>query len=165
MLDKQEEKAAKQKALRLLTMRNYSSHDLAKKLMEKFSPEAAEAAVAKMWEYGYLDDEKYARRLTESYVRTKHYGSYRIRHELHNHGIERELVEEILGQYDSEDYREGIEAFVRSKYLDQLDDRKGRQRVIGALVRRGHDYGDIYAVIRELTENDDLEDLDNQLEE
>ena len=61
------EKNAKNYAVYLLEKRDYGETELFKKISEKYTEEDAAEAVAYVVERGYVNDEKYARRLAEKY--------------------------------------------------------------------------------------------------
>lgn len=75
-------KSAYQKALELLSRRDYSSRMLANKLAEKFDSEAVAFAVEKAVNAGLVNDEVYAKRLAEELVRNKGFAPRRIQSEL-----------------------------------------------------------------------------------
>ncbi|HZL55076.1 MAG TPA: RecX family transcriptional regulator, partial [Solirubrobacteraceae bacterium] len=60
-------------------------------------PEIVEEAVAILAEQGYLDDARYARMLVEDRRTVDGWGEQRIRARLARAGIERETIEQALG--------------------------------------------------------------------
>ena len=59
------ERKALNKAVELLSHRDHSAKELRDKLLRTADADAADKAVAQMLDAGYLDDEKYARRLVK----------------------------------------------------------------------------------------------------
>lgn len=151
---------AKEKALYLLSARSYTCRGLCDKLATQWGEEAAAAAVERMLELGYLDDEDYARRYAADLFR-KGRASGRVFRELMAKGIDREIAEAVLE--DREDDPELAAAkVVRQKYLGCLEDEKGIRRTQNALIRLGYRYDVIRTVVGHLQEDpayydDDLE--------
>lgn len=65
------ERKALNKAVELLSHRDHSAKELRDKLLRTADSDAADKAVAKMLDAGYLDDEKYARRLVRHLIEDK----------------------------------------------------------------------------------------------
>lgn len=90
-----EENKAKQKALRLLEIRDHCERELAGKLMRSgFSREAAQAAAARMVELGLINDETYAQSLADELFRRKGFSPARIEQELAARGVARDTAYE-----------------------------------------------------------------------
>ncbi|MBQ6671561.1 MAG: RecX family transcriptional regulator [Firmicutes bacterium] len=88
------EKTALDYAGDLLDVRGYTEQELAKKLLEKgYCAQEAQDAVEKLREYGYVNDEAYARGMAEKGMREGK-GSARIMTELKKRGIDPELAKE-----------------------------------------------------------------------
>lgn len=136
---------AKEKALYLLEHRSHSKKELTDKIARTASTrEAAEAAANRMEELGLLNDEDYARRFARELFTRKRYGPMRVRQELRLKGIDPELIDELLLEYDSEDATlENMRALLEKKYPDWAEDEKIRRRAFAALQRLGYPYSDI----------------------
>ena len=78
---------AKSLALQHLSRRSMSAKQLLDKLKERVDEEAAQAAVERMAELGYLDDADYAGRLARDMTKLRKLGPDRIRRELQAKGI------------------------------------------------------------------------------
>lgn len=65
------ERKALNKAVELLSHRDHSAKELRNKLLRTADSDAADKAVAQMLDAGYLDDEKYARRLVRHLIEDK----------------------------------------------------------------------------------------------
>lgn len=88
--------AVRRKALALLERRDYGAAELTEKLVEKGAERAdAEAAAARMVEYGFINDENYAAMVARHYA-AKGYGAARIREELRRRRLGRELWDAAL---------------------------------------------------------------------
>ena len=83
--------AAKKRALWLLDKRDYSRAELIGKLTEKgYEETAAESAVDRLAELGFVDDARYAPIVVRHYA-AKGYGARRVRQELQRRGKTGEL--------------------------------------------------------------------------
>lgn len=136
---------AREKALYLLEYRDHTKKELTEKLLRSAaSKEAAEGAVRKMEELGLVDDEDYARRYTADLFGRKHFGPMRVRQELRQKGIDPELIEELLGEYDDQEaFTQRIGEVLERKYPGWREDEKIKRRAFAALQRMGYSYGHI----------------------
>lgn len=138
---------AKEKALFLLSRRDYSKKELFDRLSRERGrrhPERDEAAaetVQRMEELGLVDDEAYAARLAGEYIR-RLYPRRRAVQELCGRGIGRELAEAAVDGMGTADADLAL-ALLRKKYYNKLRDADGRRRIAAALARQGFSYEDI----------------------
>ena len=84
------------KASDLLSARDHSEKELLQKLRQKGYGDGAEEALAKLKDYGYLDDARFASRFAAELQRVKHYGKRRIEQELLRKGVARDVIAETL---------------------------------------------------------------------
>lgn len=87
-----------QRAVKLLAAKPRSVAELRERLLEKewTNEEDVEAALAKLAEYGYLDDERFAFGFASSRVRQKPIGRQRLARDLQTKQVSRETAEEAL---------------------------------------------------------------------
>lgn len=145
---KAEIRKAKERALYLLSYRDHSKSELIKKLEKNVSEQVAVLTAEKMQEFGYLDDEKYAEKLAKDLILRKKLGYRRALYQMTLKGLDKDLCEEVLEELEN-DPVEIIEKLVEKKYAKYLVDQKGKNKVINALLRLGHNYSDIKVVIDE----------------
>ncbi len=155
---------ARKYAMRLLGGRDYGRNELAAKLSERFSHEEADAAVEAMCEYGYVNDTRYADKLAAKYITVNRYGKSRAALMMRKKLLGPETIRDALGKYDREDMTAEIAVLLRKKYYDRLflegmEGKKERQKVVAALARRGYGLTDIKAALREV-----MSGLDNEEE-
>lgn len=153
LIDKSNAKRAKEKALWLISYRDYSSNELKKKVSRTSDPDSAQRAVERLEELGLVDDEKFAERYARELINTKHLSVRGAKYKLMEKGVDRELAEEILSSLDP-DPQEHIRAVIEKKYANSLSDEKGRRRTVSALQRMGYGWSDINAVLGEYIEED-----------
>ncbi len=143
-----ERRKARERAYYLLGYRDHSKKELYDKLLQSVRPEIALEIVLMVEEQGLLDDEKYAQKLANYYIEQKKWGAKKAFYEMFKKGISKELVFEAIAQCDT-DWVEQITAIIDKKYAQYLDDYKGKQKVIAALMRLGYNYDDIKIAINE----------------
>lgn len=89
------DRACTEKALYFLSKRSLSQKALEQKLRERdFSSKSIEGAVAKMIEYGYIDDEKLMRSFLQQ-EKIKTMGQFKIRQMLYQRGFPKDLIEKV----------------------------------------------------------------------
>ena len=147
-------RAAKDRALLLLSGRDHGAQELYQKLCRSFDEHTAAAAVAEMQRLGLLDDAAFARRKAES-LAAKHKSRREIAAKLASLGLDRELIADALDALDTgEGEQEAIRPLLERQYRGKLA-AGGREKVLAALVRRGFRTRDaIAAVDRFLAEED-----------
>lgn len=88
-------KSAREAALKCLTLRPLTHHELETRLLEKgYESTEVNEVLEKMEKIGYLNDQELA--LTVSQNRLKRYSRRRVLQDLQNRGIEPEMVEQAL---------------------------------------------------------------------
>ena len=148
--------AAKQKALSLLDRRDYSRAELLGKLAEKgYDEAAAEIAVDRLVDLGFVDDARYAPIVVRHYA-AKGYGAQRVRGELQRRGIPRELWDAAMAEMPEQD--ETLDRLLRAR-LRGADpgDRAALKKATDALQRKGYGWDEIHSAVeryREETEED-----------
>ena len=142
-------KRATLRAMHILERTDKTEAQLRRKLEESEYPkEAVESAIAYVTSYGYLDDRRYA----EHYIEWKKQGKgkARLKMELVQKGISREIIEEVLESTDFGETREMIRQIILKKRKTDIPmNEKEKQRIYGFLIRKGFSSSDILAVMRE----------------
>lgn len=149
-----DKRRARERALYLLTIRDYSYIELYNKLCKNYSEEICIETCNLMVKKKLIDDRIYGERLTREYIEVKKYGEYRVRMELRRKGISEGIIEELLSVYDNNTI-ERLYNLVEKKYTRYLTDYKGIQKVKSALARQGYSYSDINAVFDEFDDRTD----------
>ena len=136
------------RALDLLAMREHSSLELQRKLVNKgFEKNEVEALIATLLEEGLLNDARFA----EMFVRFKAnagQGPRRIEMELQQKGVVGSLIGEYLAQ---QDWQACIEDVWLRKYgeTNEVLTQQEKQKRVRFLTQRGFESAAIYAVMRE----------------
>ncbi|MCR4874269.1 MAG: recombination regulator RecX [Clostridia bacterium] len=129
-----------------------SQKQMTHKLYEKdYSKRVVDYVIEKCKSYGYIDDEKYA----QSYVfqNRKLKGKLKLKQELMLKGIDKQIIDTVLADYDEED---GCLILARKKALNKdLDDPKVYAQLVRFLQYRGYDWEQIKKSIDKVREKED----------
>lgn len=155
VVDASNAKRCKDKAMWLLSYRDYSRRELFDKLKKDFPEDAAQASVTRCEELGLLDDGRFARRYSADLFHLKRLSKNGVRQKLIQKGIDRDLIDEVLAECDV-DEEEQIKEIIERKYARALSDEKGRRRAFSALQRMGYSYSVIKSVMRAYTDTEEF---------
>ena len=143
------------KGLDFLSRRPYGTKELVKKLCEKgHEKEYAEKACERLLELGLLNDEEYARILANDLLERKNYSIKRIKQELGFRGVSRDIIENTIDLLDNDPVSRII-ILIKKKYINKINDEKGRKRTVDALLRLGYSYSDIKSALNSITDFED----------
>ncbi|MXZ46913.1 MAG: regulatory protein RecX [Chloroflexi bacterium] len=138
---------AVQRGLALIAQRPRTSADLRDRLGDRFEPGAADAALVRLTELGYVDDTAWA----TAYVartRSSERSARMLRAELREHGVAAETAEEALDTHDDD---EAAITAARRLARGRAPDERAR-RLHGALARRGFGFDVIERALSRLAE-------------
>lgn len=155
--------SARDRALRFLEARDRSRREVELRLRRaNEAEEDVQDVIQWLTRLGYLDDRRFAITLAREKIRDA-WGPHRIRAELARKGVDRIIVEEIVGEgYEAEVYRDvagGVEGaeeqlvrLVSRRFGKEWerDPEKAQNKVSGFLARRGHDWELINSVLRRI---------------
>jgi regulatory protein len=102
-------------------------------------PAAIELVVVELLENGYLDDARYARLFAQDKRTLEQWGTERIRRELLQRGIDRELIASALAASERESELDRALALLRQRFPAPCSDRRERDRALGMMMRKGYD--------------------------
>jgi regulatory protein len=141
-------------AMRFLEVRSRSIAEVRRRLTGAgYRADLVDGAISRLAELGVLDDETFARAWVESRDRARPRGERALRDELRLKGIDRSIVDEVLGDRrelrtnDDEDDDGSPDRLAalrlierHARTLDRIDDpRKRRERAYALLARNGFD--------------------------
>lgn len=144
--------SCKEKALTLLEYSSHSAGRLAEKLRRHYPPETVEQVVQRLRELGLLDDLDYGRRLAADLLNLRRYSLGRVRQTLYQRRLDKETIDQVMGELSEIDQIAPIVALVNKKYLQKLREPRGREKVAAALQRRGYRYDEIREALSQVTE-------------
>lgn len=155
------EKATKA-AMNRLNRRPMSRKQLRDKLIEKeHAPDIIDEVLDKAQAVGALDDENYARTLTRELTVHRAAGPAMLRVKLRAKGIDRQVIDEIVREFEQSDVQlEQALKFGQKKMrgLARYDAVTKKRRLWGALARRGYGRDAIEAAMNQLLSGDDEQD-------
>ncbi len=123
-------------ALNLLSYRDFSERELRERLCQRGATvQVAEEAIAKLRHYGLLDEERYAWRVYEAWLRKGCYGRLHLTAELKKHGVPVELVRQILSEFTEE------QEAAHAERAAELFLQRNRKRLTGAVEQDKKIYG------------------------
>lgn len=130
--------AAVDKAVRILNAAAQTRAGLERKLARAgFAPATVEAACDRVEAMGYVNDRAYAE-ATVNRRQEQGRGVRVIASELRQKGIDRALVDELMGKVSVEEQVDGATELARKLLLRNPDQPRQREKVTGALMRRGY---------------------------
>lgn len=135
-------KKAVDKCYDLLSRRDHSVKELKTKLLRTVDEKNADKAIEKMLEYGYLDDEKYARNLVKYLAQTRNMSKNHIKQEMFKRGIPNEIIILVMEDYEFDNVSCVVD-LILTKYRNKLNNEDGNKKVIASLMRKGFSYSDI----------------------
>lgn len=148
LIYKNDRRRAGERALYLITARDYSYGGLYDKLEENYPEDICREVCDEMSRRGLIRDRDYAEKLCRHLFEVKKLGRYRVRQEMRMKGLTDEIIEEVMGAFEeNDDLFARLERLVEQKYERYLTDRKGVSKVKNALARRGYSYDEINEVI------------------
>ena len=127
---------AKNAALRLLAYRSRSEAEVRRRLLGRFTGEVIDRTLSDLRRQGLLNDAAFAKEWREQREKFRPKGPAVIRQELQRLGLNREVIQDALSDFDTDGnaYRAG------SRYAAKLpveDARQFRRKLGGFLLRRG----------------------------
>jgi len=152
---------AKDAAFKFLEKTMKTESQLRDKLLEKeFDQVTIDRVVLMLEEYKLLDDHKYALQFLTEKLRTR--GLKKVSYELHQKGISKEVLDEVLetmdtGSIEEESCGKLAEKKFREIQKKEVDSYKQKNKLYAFLAGKGYDYETINSVIRRIMD-ETLED-------
>ena len=137
-----------QRALGLLSRREHSRKELARKLTSRgVEPEDAQAVIDKLVIAGWQDEARFAELLVRSRANSG-YGPVRIRAELGTHALPAEIIHAAMETFEG-DWLENARELVQRRHPATLgSDRTAQRKAADFLLRRGFSTDQVWAAIR-----------------
>ncbi len=101
--------------------------------------DAVEPAIEMLSGQGYLDDARFVRLFAQDKRELEQWGDERIERALVGRGIDRELVRDALDENPREPELDRALELLRRRFPSPPTDRRGRDRALGVLLRKGYD--------------------------
>ena len=144
LVERSDARRAQEKALYLLEHRSHSKRELTEKIAR-----TAQAAADHLEEIGLVDDRAFAETYARELFQRKRYGARRVRQELSRKGVGRDIIDQVLEQYQDMDQAAGenIALVLERRYPTWREDEKARRRAVAALQRLGYSFEQVRAVM------------------
>ncbi len=149
IIEKSNERRAKDKALWLISYRSHSKKELFDKLRRDFDEDSAQKAVDRMQELGLINDGEFAKAYARKLVYGKKMSLRAAELELRRKGIDNITAEQVLSDLEYDAQTQIIE-FISKKYRN-IEDEKVRRRAVAALQRKGYGWDDIKQAIESIS--------------
>ncbi len=143
------------RALNMLAARGRAAAELRRLLVRKGEPaEFVDAAIERLREVGFIDDENFARQFARSRATSGGISRRRVQQELARRGVPRDVSTEAIAQVYAEEAIDEQASLMqvaarKLRTLGQVDAATRRRRLYGYLARRGYDADDIARALRE----------------
>jgi regulatory protein len=153
---------AREAALRLLAVRARSRRELERRLRRKGFDEVTVVSVLDdLAAVDLVDDASFARAWADERARLRPIGPARLRHELYQKGISREIVDRTIDEtYPGDRELELARAALRRRKTAAVTERRERARLLRFLLRRGFSRAVAAAAIDELPHNQEDTEYD-----
>ena len=141
-------------AVALVSKKMYSKKEITDKMKNRgYSLTAISNVISILEEYGYINDEFFTSAFVETYM--KKYGIHKIRYELKNKGVDDEIVNKYLCNFEND---ENLFELIKQKTRGKVLDRDLCGKLIRSFVSKGFEYEKIKSCLSKLTEDvDDFE--------
>ncbi|MEO8106322.1 MAG: regulatory protein RecX [Actinomycetes bacterium] len=154
---------AKQIVLNQISVSAKSRHQLAQVLARRAVPDsAAEQALDRFTELGYIDDQAFARAWVDSRQRTRGLAAPALRRELRDKGIDADIIDEAMltcvdGDAERVTAGELVEKKLRAMRSGtrSVDRDTATRRLVSMLARKGYNSSVAYSVVRERLDSAD----------
>ncbi len=142
---------ATESALRLVSYRARSESEIRQRLAGKdFSGPSIDVAIAQMREWGYINDQEFARQWVASHESHRPRSTRLMKRELTGKGVDVETAERAVDDADIDDFRVALD--LARKWMPRIereDAQTQRRRMSGYLQRRGYGWDVVRRVLDE----------------
>lgn len=148
---------AKNKALTILSKAPQSEKNIIKKLSNDFDEDIIEEVLVFLRKYNFVNDEDLAQRITNTNLKVSKCGKNRIKQNLYNKGIDRNTIDSVVSDIDSDVEFENAMYLAKKRYerVKNEDRNKIYQKISQHLAYKGFDYGVIKRVLNKLLNFDE----------
>jgi Uncharacterized protein conserved in bacteria len=134
------------RALDLISRRLRSEREIRDYAFRKqWSKDSIEKVVERLYEHGYLDDEKFARAFVRSRAVLKSNSKKQLQLALRKKGVKSEVIDMAISDSTEYSEKEALEKLIAKKAAHYDDERK----LIAYLARQGFKYDDIKSALSE----------------
>ena len=145
----------------ILGLHDRSEKELYEKLLKKgYTPQESASAMAKLADYGYINDERFARHYAEQKLHS--YGKRKVEFDLLQKGISPEIVNSVLEELVDENIMiEEIKSAMRKKLRGSVpEDRAQLKKLFDSFARKSYEYELVKKAYNLYTE--EIEDIESE---
>ena len=152
ILDDEMYMKAKNKALNILSKASQSEKQIKQKLSKDFDEDTIDRVLKFLQKYKFVDDEDLANRIVSTNVNLNKYGKNKIKQNLYNKGIDKNIIEQAIDEIDSDKELENAFYLAKKRYerVKNEDYRKAYQKIGNHLAYKGFNYDIIKKVLNKL---------------
>lgn len=132
------------RAVDLISRRIRSEREIRGYAFQKsWTKENLEKVIERLYERGYLNDEKFAESFVRSRANLRNFSTRKMKMELMKKGIRSDIIEKVLSESDDFDETESLKKLIQKKRGHYDDERK----LIAYLARQGFSYDKIKSAL------------------
>ena len=152
ILDNEMYMKAKNKALSILSKASQSEKQIRQKLAKDYEEDTIDRVIEFLQKYKFVDDEDLASRIVNTNVNLNKYGKNKIKQNLYNKGIDKNIIETAIDDIDTDKEFENALYLGKKRYerLKNEDPRKAYQKIGNHLAYKGFNYDIIKKVLNKL---------------
>jgi len=140
--------SARSAAIRLLSRRDYTTHEIRERLTERgFEPGSIDEALLNLHQNRLLDDRRVAAAHARAAVVIKGRGRWRVARELEARGVSKELANEAMAGLEASAESDALKKILARKRFPPQPSPAERRRMIQHLLRRGFAADAIYRAL------------------
>lgn len=144
----------------LCVKREYCRYDIAQKakklLKDEPNPEEKlQAMVDSLVEDGFVSDLRYSSAYAREKASISGWGPLKIRTVLLAKRIERNVIDEALGEVDDDRAQEKLRKVLQNKWRSLSEDPQGKLKLIRFALSRGYDYDSVRPVVEDIVSASD----------
>jgi len=155
----EEKKKAFDRAVKILSHRDRSEHEMRSRLLDAgYEEKIVELVMSDLQRLGLIDDKKFARLFARTKMMTKPMGSFLLKRELKQKGIAEEIIENTIYEiYQKKDEYKVAQQIANKKkrQLTKIDEAKAKKKVSDLLARRGFSWDIVSQVLEHWQEMDE----------
>ena len=147
----------KNKALNILSKADQSEKILKDKLLIDYEEDTIDLVIEFLKNNKFLDDEILAQKITNTNINLNKFGKNKIKQNLYNKGIDRDLISDVMDNIDNDvEYENAL--YLGKKRISRIKDtdkNKVKQKLYQHLSYKGFSYDIVNRVIRDLLNSSD----------
>lgn len=148
-LNEENIKEAYNKALELLTLKDYTSFEIKTKLNKKgYEDDVIENVIYKLIDYNFINDERYANNYLDYSLKYKKHGKNKIIYSLRQKGINKSILSSL--NFDNNKEYEYALILGEKKFNKLTEDKNKKEKIYRYLLSRGYNIGVVLKVIETL---------------